>query len=180
MVPYRHMASNCDCRTNVPRITGLPASLERPSLATTAAVAPTPAIARWLRDNLAHPWRLASDQARAKVVAAIYDRIVMENGRIVGVELTTEAKQHGLMLGILEAVVLARPAGVAGTSPTSVWSRAYGFAHDAGGVGGDGGHGWSARTVNVATAASISSSDRTVKRSANQTRSTRSRTRLFS
>ena len=105
------------------RITGLLADLERPAQVTTAAVAPAPAIARWLRDNLAHPWRLASDQARAKVVAAIYDRIVMENGRIVGVELTTEAKQHGLMLGIPEAVVLARPAGLEPTTSRSATWR---------------------------------------------------------
>lgn len=49
--------------------------------------------------------------ARAKVVGAIYRRIVVEGSRFIGVALTDEAKAIGLAVALPQSVALARPAG---------------------------------------------------------------------
>ncbi len=63
-------------------------------------------------------WTDASLEARAGLVARVYRRITIDDGRIVGVELTEEAKRHGLLLALPETVAMARPAGARGTQAT--------------------------------------------------------------
>lgn len=63
-------------------------------------------VLRSIRDT----WRDASLEARAKLVARIYRRITVEDGQIVSVDLTEEAKRHGLVLALPETVAMARPA----------------------------------------------------------------------
>lgn len=50
---------------------------------------------------------------RAKLVASVYDRIVVNDRELVEVELTDDAKRHGLAWALDEQVVviLARPPG---------------------------------------------------------------------
>ncbi len=75
-----------------------------------AQIEPDEAIAR-LRD-LRETWRKADDRARAELVAALYDRIVVKGREFVGVELTPAAQKWGAALAMPESVVLgARPAG---------------------------------------------------------------------
>lgn len=56
--------------------------------------------------------------ARAKVVARLYRRITVVNGRIHQVALSDEAKRLGLVLAMPETVVMARPAGLGHTQAT--------------------------------------------------------------
>jgi hypothetical protein len=63
----------------------------------------------WLTD-LKRSWEWADEGERAKLVAAVYRRIIVEGARFVGVELTEEAKAHGLALALPRIVALARPA----------------------------------------------------------------------
>ena len=55
---------------------------------------------------------------RAKLVASVYDRIVVNDREVVEVELTDDAKRHGLAWALPEqvVVVLARPAGLEPTT----------------------------------------------------------------
>ena len=66
--------------------------------------------------DLKHSWELADEAARAKLVAAIYQRIIVEGNRFVGVELTAEAKANGLTVALPRSVALARPAGLEPTA----------------------------------------------------------------
>jgi DNA invertase Pin-like site-specific DNA recombinase len=66
-------------------------------------------------------WRDAqTDEARARLVAAIYSRITVEDGSIVEVELTEAAKRNGLIFALPETVAMARPAGARPSQATSV------------------------------------------------------------
>jgi hypothetical protein len=72
---------------------------------------------------LKQKWAIASREeggrsAQAALVARIYRRITVEDGAIVSVELTEEAKRHGLMLALPETVVMARPARARGGQTT--------------------------------------------------------------
>jgi DNA invertase Pin-like site-specific DNA recombinase len=66
-----------------------------------------------LRDFRA-TWATVEDDlaVRAQMVASVYDRITVEDGRIVEVELTESAKRWGFVLALPETVVMARPAGL--------------------------------------------------------------------
>jgi hypothetical protein len=65
----------------------------------------------WL-DALAETWQ-NTDLAEEKsdVIHAVYERIVIEGPRFVGVRLTPAAYRHGLALALPDAV-MARPTGV--------------------------------------------------------------------
>jgi hypothetical protein len=55
---------------------------------------------------------------RAKLVASVNDRIIVNDREVVEVELTEDAKRHGLAWALPEqvVVVLARPAGLEPTA----------------------------------------------------------------
>jgi hypothetical protein len=64
----------------------------------------------WLR-ALAETWQQADvPEAKAELVHAIYERIIVAGRRIVSARLTPSAYEHGLALAMSE-VVMARPAG---------------------------------------------------------------------
>jgi DNA invertase Pin-like site-specific DNA recombinase len=69
---------------------------------------------RMLRDT----WAKASRETRANLVARLYRRITVEDGRILEVDLTEEAKRHGLVLALPETVAMARPARAGLTQAT--------------------------------------------------------------
>jgi len=48
-------------------------------------------------------------EAKAELVHAIYERIVVAGRRIVSARLTAAAYEHGLALALPEKVVMARP-----------------------------------------------------------------------
>jgi site-specific DNA recombinase len=75
-----------------------------------AGVDPDTAIAA-LRD-LKATWRDADDAARARLAAAIFERIVVADDRILEEELTPYARRHGLAVALPEYMDLARPAGI--------------------------------------------------------------------
>lgn len=60
---------------------------------------------------IAETWRLADAEARKTVIDRIYRRITVEDGRILEVDLTEEAKRLGMVLALPETVAMARPAG---------------------------------------------------------------------
>ena len=53
-----------------------------------------------------------------RLVASIYDKIVVNDREVIEVELTEDAKRHGLALALPETVkvVMARPAGLEPTT----------------------------------------------------------------
>jgi DNA invertase Pin-like site-specific DNA recombinase len=57
-------------------------------------------------------WGLADAQARTRLVRALYERVTVNDGAIVEVQLTPEAWRHGIALALPEMVAMARPAGV--------------------------------------------------------------------
>jgi hypothetical protein len=66
----------------------------------------------WLR-ALAETWTAADvREAKADLLHAIYERIVVAGRSFVGARLTPAAYAHGLALALPEEVVLARPTGV--------------------------------------------------------------------
>lgn len=76
------------------------------------------AIVEVLRD-LRAAWRDAEDPAaRAGLVAALFTRITVADGRIVEEELTPFARRHGLALALPEHVAVARRAGAGATVAT--------------------------------------------------------------
>ena len=63
-------------------------------------------------DVLAESWHKADlVEEKSDVIHAIYERIVIEGPRFVGLRLTPAAYRHGMALALPEAV-LARPTGV--------------------------------------------------------------------
>ncbi len=84
-------------------------------------------IVRFLRD-LKASWEMGGEWERAKLVANVYDRIVVNDREVVEVELTEDAKRHGLALALPEQVkvVMARPAGF---EPATWWSEATRSIH---------------------------------------------------
>ena len=65
----------------------------------------------WL-DALAETWQQTElVEEKSDVIHAIYERIVIEGPRFVGLRLTPAAYRHGLALALPEAV-MARPTGV--------------------------------------------------------------------
>jgi hypothetical protein len=64
----------------------------------------------WLR-ALQDTWNAAEvDEARADLIHAIYERIVVAGRAVIRVHLTSAAQAHGLVLALPE-VVMAPPAG---------------------------------------------------------------------
>jgi hypothetical protein len=76
-----------------------------------AVASPAHRAVEWL-DALAETWQ-KTDLAEEKsdVIHAVYERIVIEGPRFVGLRLTPAAYRHGLALALPEAV-MARPTGV--------------------------------------------------------------------
>ena len=71
---------------------------------------PASRVVEWLR-AFAESWRAADvPEAKADLLHAIYERIVVAGPRIVSVRLTPAAYSHGLALALPEAV-MARPEG---------------------------------------------------------------------
>ena len=63
-------------------------------------------------DALAETWQKTElVEEKSDVIHAIYERIVIEGPRFVGLRLTPAAYRHGLALALPEAV-MARPIGV--------------------------------------------------------------------
>ena len=62
--------------------------------------------------DLKASWRDADDAARARVAAAIFERIVVADDRILEEQLTPYARRHGLAMALPEYMDLARPAGI--------------------------------------------------------------------
>ncbi len=75
----------------------------------TPSVDPDAAIAA-LQD-LKASWRDADDAARARLAAAIFERIVVADDRILEEHLTPYARRHGVAMALPEYMDLARPAG---------------------------------------------------------------------
>ncbi len=66
----------------------------------------------WL-DALAETWQQAElVEEKSDVIHAIYERIVIEGPRFVGLRLTPAAYRHGMALALPEKVEMARPTGV--------------------------------------------------------------------
>ena len=66
----------------------------------------------WLR-ALAETWTAADvPEAKADLLHAIYERIVVAGRSFVSARLTPAAYAHGLALALPEKVVMARPTGV--------------------------------------------------------------------
>jgi hypothetical protein len=78
----------------------------------TASVSDGDAIVRFLQD-LKASWDRGGEWERAKLVASVYDKVVVNDREVIEVELTEDAKRHGLALALPETmkVVMARPAG---------------------------------------------------------------------
>ena len=72
----------------------------------------TPAKAVAFLKDLSKAWSAASDHARARLLAAIYERVIVRGAEFVAVHLTPEAMAHGLALALPERVFVARPAGI--------------------------------------------------------------------
>jgi hypothetical protein len=72
---------------------------------------------RFLRD-LRAAWADGGEWERAKLVQSVYDKVVVNDREVVEVELTDDAKRHGLAWALPEQVqvVLARPAGLEPTA----------------------------------------------------------------
>jgi DNA invertase Pin-like site-specific DNA recombinase len=90
--------------------------LLRASLAATDETAqegvPSERAVEWLR-ALAETWAAADVcEAKADLLHAIYERIVVAGRTFVGARLTPAAYAHGLALALPEKVVMARPTGV--------------------------------------------------------------------
>ena len=98
------------------RLTAELDALAAPRLAT-SSLSDVDAIVHFLRD-LRASWERGGEWERAKLVASVYDRIVVNDREVVEVELTDDAKRHGLALALPEqvVVVLARPAGLEPTT----------------------------------------------------------------
>ena len=75
------------------------------------------AIVRFLRD-LKAAWAGGGEWERAKLVASVYDKVVVNDREVIEVELTDDARRHGLAWALPEQVVveLARPAGLEPTA----------------------------------------------------------------
>jgi DNA invertase Pin-like site-specific DNA recombinase len=73
---------------------------------------PDPGAAIAALQDLKATWRDADDAARARLAAAIFERIVVANDRILEEELTPYARRHGLAMALPEYMDLARPAGI--------------------------------------------------------------------
>jgi hypothetical protein len=65
----------------------------------------------WL-DALAETWQTTDlVEEKSDVIHAVYERIVIEGPRFVGLRLTPAAYRHGLALALPDAV-MARPTGL--------------------------------------------------------------------
>ena len=73
----------------------------------------------WL-DALAETWQKTGlAEEKSDVIHAVYERIVIEGPRFVGLRLTPAAYRHGLALALPEAV-MSRPTGVGSALTTYV------------------------------------------------------------
>jgi hypothetical protein len=87
-----HAAGRIDGQAHLERMAELRKAV--PQRDTRQTIAADQAV-RFLRD-LAGLWASAvSDEARAELLHAIYERIVVTHGRVVGVHLTPQAFRHG-------------------------------------------------------------------------------------
>lgn len=63
-------------------------------------------------------------EAKAEVLHAIYERIVVTGRTIVSIRLTPSAYAHGLALALPDKVVVALPTGVGHAGTRLPWSKA--------------------------------------------------------
>ena len=81
----------------------------------------------WLR-AFAEAWQVADvPEAKAELIHAVYERVVVAGRRFVEVRLTPAAYRHGLALALPDAV-MARPEGVARARATTRPARCLGLA----------------------------------------------------
>jgi hypothetical protein len=106
-----HVRGAMDDATYLERLGHLRASLAAIDDAPEPGVRASRAV-EWLR-VLAETWTDADvPEAKADLLHAIYERIVVAGRRIVSVRLTTAAYANGLALALPEKVAMARPTGV--------------------------------------------------------------------
>lgn len=109
----------------------LTAELDRLSVPQTpsSSISDGDAIVRFLRD-LKASWAQGGESERAKLVASVYDKVVVNDKEVIEVELTDDAKRHGLAWALPEqvVVVLARPAGARHRQTTIVRVPIHGRA----------------------------------------------------
>ena len=104
-----HVAAGISDSAYLARLAELRARLASFDAAATAGVPAERAVA-WLR-ALGETWQAADvRKAKAELLHAIYERIVVAGPRIVSARLTPTAYAHGLALA-LPQVVMASPAG---------------------------------------------------------------------
>ncbi len=105
-----HAAGKLDDAVYLDRLRALRESRESAEASAGGAVPPEKALA-WLR-ALSETWSDADvPQAKAEVLHAIYERIVVTGREIVSVRLTPSAYAHGLAVALPTKVALARPTG---------------------------------------------------------------------
>jgi len=106
----QHAAAGVDDAEYLARMARLRADLENLG-AQPARDLPARRATEWL-DALAETWQKADlVEEKSDVIHAIYERIVIEGPRFIGLRLTPATYRHGLALALPEAV-MARPTGV--------------------------------------------------------------------
>jgi DNA invertase Pin-like site-specific DNA recombinase len=105
-----HLDDGISDDTYLKRLAHLRASLAELEQTAEVGVSPDRAVP-WLR-ALAETWQQADvPEAKAELLHAIYERIVVPGEEFVSAKLTPEAYAHGLALTLPEVVVRARPTG---------------------------------------------------------------------
>ncbi len=105
-----HVGGGISDETYLERMKRLRASLAEVEETAQVGV-PADRAVQWLR-VLAETWQQADvPQARADLLHAIYERIVIAGREFVSARLTPTAYAHGLALALPEQVVRARPTG---------------------------------------------------------------------
>ena len=106
-----HAAGRLEDAVYLGRLRGLREAKESLERTTSEGISAERAIA-WL-ETLAATWSEADvSAAKAELLHAIYELIVVAGPEIVGVRLTAAACAHGLALALPEKVEMARPTGV--------------------------------------------------------------------
>jgi hypothetical protein len=113
-----HVGGGISDETYLARLKRLRASLAEVEETAQVGV-PADRAVEWLR-ALAETWEQADvPEAKADLLHAIYERIVVAGREFVSARLTPAAYAHGLALALPEIVVRARPTGVGHALTTS-------------------------------------------------------------
>ena len=112
-------------QVNLERLRGLREAKESLERTTTEGISADRAVA-WLQ-TLSAAWKEADvPEAKAELLHAVYERIVVTGRTIVSIRLTPSAYAHGLALALPDKVAMARPAGF---EPATWWSEATRSIH---------------------------------------------------